>query len=162
MPEDHLVAPSPQEAHRKLAVFAGEWNGEETVFPSRWNAGGPATSHVVARIDLNGFYLIQDTRQMRDGKETFATHGVFTYDREDRLYKLYWHDSLGYFPPSPASGGWTGQTLTLVRGSLPANPRHAYQIIDDNTYSIKNQFSPTPHASTTCSTAVSHRPTPPP
>ena len=25
---------------------------------------------------------------MRDGKETFATHGVFTYDREDRLYKF--------------------------------------------------------------------------
>ena len=39
-----------------------------------------------ARIDLNGFYLIQDTRQTRDGKESFATHGVFTYDRDDRLY----------------------------------------------------------------------------
>ena len=77
------------------------------VFPSRWNAGGPATSQVKARIDLNGFYLIQDTVQMRDGKESFATHGVFTYDREDRLYKLFWHDSLGYYPPSPASGGWT-------------------------------------------------------
>ena len=62
-----------------------------------------------ARIDLNGFYLIQDTRQIRDGKETFATHGVFTYDREDRLYKLFWHDSLGYYPPSPASGGWSGK-----------------------------------------------------
>jgi hypothetical protein len=23
---------------------------------------------------------------------------------EDRLYKLFWHDSLGYYPPSPASG----------------------------------------------------------
>ena len=84
---DHLAAPTPLEEHRKLAVFAGEWTGEEMVYPSRWTAGGPATSHVVARIDLNGFYLIQDTRQMRDGKETFATHGVFTYDREDRTYK---------------------------------------------------------------------------
>ena len=84
MPEDHLAAPKPLEEHRKLAVFAGEWNGEEVVFPSRWTAGGPATSHVTARMDLNGFYLIQDTRQMRDGKESFATHGVFTYDREDR------------------------------------------------------------------------------
>src|SRR5258708_11129543 len=117
MPEDHLAAPSPLEAHRKLAAFAGEWRGEETVFPSRWNAGGPATSHVVARIDLNGFYLIQDTRQMRDGKESFATHGVFTYYRPDRLYKLFQHDHLGDYPPSPASGGWTGKTLTLVRGS---------------------------------------------
>src|SRR5258708_31538017 len=118
MPEAHLAAPTPLEAHRKLAAFAGEWRGEETVFPSRWNAGGPATSHVVARIDLNGFYLIQDTRQMRDGKESFATHGVFTYDREDRLYKLFLHDPLAYYPPSPASGGRTRENLPLVLGSL--------------------------------------------
>src|ERR1700730_8357532 len=102
MPEDHLAAPKPLEEHRRLAVFAGEWSGEEVVFPSRWNTGGPAISHVVARVDLNGFYLIQDTRQTRDGKESFATHGVFTYDREDRHYKLFWHVSLGYFPPDPA------------------------------------------------------------
>ena len=115
MAQDHLAAAAPLPEHRKLAAFAGEWRGEEMVHPSRWTAGGPATSHVAARIDLNGFYLIQDTRQIRDGAETFATHGVFTYDREDRLYKLFWHDSLGYYPPSPASGGWTGgKTLIPV------------------------------------------------
>ena len=77
---DHLDAPALLDEHRKLAAFAGEWRGEEVVYPSRWTAGGPATSHVAARIDLNGFYLIQDARQMRDGKETFATHGVFAYE----------------------------------------------------------------------------------
>src|SRR6476659_6679865 len=87
-------------------------------------------------------YLIQDSRQSRDGKESFATHGVFTYDREDRLYKLFWHDSLGYYPPSPASGGWTGKTLILVRGSLRGNARHVYEVIDDNNYTMKIQFSP--------------------
>ena len=80
MAEDHLAQPTPLEEHRKLKVFAGEWAGEEMVHPSRWTSGGPATSQVAARIDLNGFYLIQDTRQMRDGKESFATHAVFTYD----------------------------------------------------------------------------------
>jgi len=65
---DHLAAPTPLEEHRRLAVFAGEWNGEEMVYPSRWNAGGPATSLVTAKMALNGFYLIQDTVQMRDGK----------------------------------------------------------------------------------------------
>ncbi|MEI4908322.1 DUF1579 family protein, partial [Klebsiella pneumoniae] len=64
------------------------------------------------------------------GKETFATHGLFTYDREDRTYKLFWHDSLGYYPPSPASGGWTGKVLTLVRGSLRGNARHVYEVVD--------------------------------
>src|SRR3954453_11474859 len=140
MPADHLAAPTALEEHRRLAVFAGEWAGEEMVYPSRWTAGGPAISHVVARIDLNGFYLIQDTRQTRDGKESFATHGVFTYDREDRLYKLFWHDSLGYFPPAPASGIWHDKTLTLVRGSLPGNARPVYEVVADSTYTLKIQF----------------------
>src|ERR1700674_2975185 len=113
MPEDHLAAPLPLEEHRKLAVFAGEWTGDEVVYPSRWIAGGPATSHVLARMHLTGFYLIQDTRQMRDVKESFATHGVFTYDREDRHYKLFWHDSIASYEPAKAYGGWTGTTLIL-------------------------------------------------
>ena len=28
---DHLAAPSPLPEHHKLAVFAGEWDGEEVV-----------------------------------------------------------------------------------------------------------------------------------
>lgn len=142
MTQDHLAASSPLPEHARLAAFAGEWNGEEVVFPSRWTEGGTATSHVVAHMDLNGFYLIQDSVQTRDGKQSFATHGIFTFDREDRTYKLFWYDSLGYTPPSPASGGWAGKTLTLVRGSLRGNARHVYEIIDDDSYSLKIQFSP--------------------
>src|SRR5260221_13334694 len=137
MAENHLAAPTPLEEHRKLAAFAGEWNGEEIVYPSRWTAGGPATSHVVARIDLNGFYLIQDTRQTRDGKETFATHGVFTYDAEDRHYKLFWHDSLGYYSPAPASGGWSGKSLILGRGSLRGKARPGSEGLDNDNHTMK-------------------------
>ncbi|MCA1378524.1 MULTISPECIES: DUF1579 family protein [Bradyrhizobium] len=142
MAQDHLAASSPLPEHARLAAFAGEWDGEEMVFPSRWTAGGPATSRTVARMDLNGFYLIQDSIQMRDGKQVFATHGIFTFDRDDRTYKLFWYDSLGYTPPSPASGGWAGKTLTLVRGSLRGNARHVYEIINEDSYSLKIQFSP--------------------
>jgi hypothetical protein len=142
MAQDHLAAPSPLDEHRRLAAFAGEWSGEETVYPSRWVEGGSATARVLARIDLNGFYLIQDTVQTRDGKESFATHGVFTYDHESRLYKLFWHDSLGYTPPAPATGGWKDNTLTLRRGSLRGTARHVYEIIDPDTYTLKIQFSP--------------------
>jgi len=139
---DRLTAPSALEEHRKLAVFAGEWSGEETIYPSRWSEGGSATAIVKAHMALNGFYLIQDTVQMRDGAETFGTHGVFTYDREDRRYKLFWHDSLGYYSPAPASGGWTGNTLILVRGSLRGNARHVYEVVDNDNYTMKIQFSP--------------------
>ena len=47
---DHLAAPTALEEHRKLEVFAGEWAGEEMVYPSRWTAGGPAISRVVAAV----------------------------------------------------------------------------------------------------------------
>src|ERR1700730_11740416 len=77
MAEDHLSAPKPLAEHRRLAAFAGEGSGEEMVYPSRGVEGGPATSHVRARIDLNGLYLIQDTRQSRDGSEIFASHALF-------------------------------------------------------------------------------------
>ena len=48
MAEDRLTAPKPLEEHRKLAAFAGDWNGEETVYGSRWVEGGQATSRVTA------------------------------------------------------------------------------------------------------------------
>jgi len=55
MAADRLAAPVPLAEHLKLQVFAGEWSGEEMVFASRWTEGGPATSQVSARLDLNGF-----------------------------------------------------------------------------------------------------------
>ena len=51
MAENHLAAPTALEEHRKLAVFAGEWAGDEVVFPSRWTAGGrPIHSRTVASV----------------------------------------------------------------------------------------------------------------
>ena len=43
---------------------------------------------------------------------------------------------------SSASGGWTGKTLILVRGSLRGNARHVYEVVDDDSYTMKIQFSP--------------------
>ena len=67
---------------------------------------------------------------------------AFTYDRDDRTYKLFWHDSLGYYSPAPASGGWSGNSLILVRGSLRGNARHVYEVVDNDNYTMKIQFSP--------------------
>ena len=39
MAQDHLAASSPLPEHARLSAFAGEWDGEEVVFPSRWTAG---------------------------------------------------------------------------------------------------------------------------
>ncbi|MGY3462724.1 hypothetical protein ACVWW5_008174 [Bradyrhizobium sp. LM3.4] len=152
MTQDHLAASSPLPEHARLAAFAGEWNGEEVVFPSRWTEGGSATSHVVAHMDLNGFYLIQDSVQTRDGKQVFATHGIFTFDREDRTYKLFWYDSLGYTPPSPASGGWSREDPDAGARLAPRqcaprlrNHRRRFLFVEDPVLAGRGRLGRRPH-----------------
>ena len=109
--------------------------------PSRFFEAGPARAKVTAQVALGGFYVVQDYVQERDGKAIFSAHGLFTYDREDRLYKLFWHDALGYVPPGPASGTWKEATLTVLRASLRGATRHVFTFLDADTYTLKLQFS---------------------
>jgi len=58
---DRLTAPTVLEEHRSSPCLpASGAVVKEMVYPSRWTDGGRATAHVKSRIDLNGFYLIQD------------------------------------------------------------------------------------------------------
>jgi hypothetical protein len=129
--------------HKRLAAFAGEWNGEEVIAPSRWREeAGPAQATVSARVELDGFYVVQEYRQEKDGRTTFRAQGLFTFDREDRLTKLFWFDSLGYVPQGPASGVWRDDTLILLRPSLRGAARHIYRFTGADAYEHQIQFSP--------------------
>jgi len=39
-------------------------------------------------------------------------------------------------------GAWVNKSLILLRGSLRGNARHVYEVVDDDTYNMKIQFSP--------------------
>jgi Protein of unknown function (DUF1579) len=142
MPGAHLLAQSPIEGHERLHALAGDWVGEEMMHDSRWFEAGPAMGYCCNRVALDGFCVVQDYRQERDGKVIFRGHGVFSFDVEDRLTKLFWFDSLGYIGPSPATGGWTEGALTLVRGSLRGAARHVYSFGTPDEYDFRLQFSP--------------------
>jgi hypothetical protein len=71
-----------------------------------------------------------------------VSHGLFTFDREDRLTKLFWFDSLGYVPQGPASGIWRDDTLILLRPSLRDAARHVYRFAGPDAYEHQIQFSP--------------------
>lgn len=59
--------PQPTDAHRKLARLAGEWTGEEKVFPSEWDPeGGVALGRTSARVALGEFAVVTDYEQERD------------------------------------------------------------------------------------------------
>ena len=136
------AAPKVTPEHERLAAFAGEWEGDEVVGPSRFFESGPAKGFVSARIGLDGFYLIQDYRQERAGKTIFRGHGLITFDQEDGRYKMFWHDSVGFVPESPAFGHWKGDALILRRATLRGSARQTFRLEGPDAYSTVLQFSP--------------------
>ena len=127
--------------HEKLLALVGDWTGEEHVIESRWQRGGIARGLITTRAILGGFYVEQSYVQVRDGKTSFEGRGVFGYDTDDRLYKLYWYDSLGFQPPIPASGAWVGDMLAVVRPSLRGAARHIFSFDGPDRYTLRIEFS---------------------
>jgi hypothetical protein len=127
--------PQPTESHKKLHRLAGTWVGEETLHPSPWGPGGKATGRSTIRVDVDGFFVIQDYTEEQDGRVNYRGHGVFGWDDRQKSYIWYWVDSLGEIPPAPSRGQWTGDTLVFESESLPGRRgRYTYQFLDDASY----------------------------
>lgn len=124
-----------------LARLAGEWQGEETIATTRWGQGGPAAGHVTASLQLNGRLLVQDYREERDGKTSLQVHAVFVAEPDHDQYSLYWFDSYGFVPGTPAPGMWDGERLTFVRSSPRGQTRHVYAFEGDDAYALKLESS---------------------
>ncbi len=107
--------PQPTDAHRSLARLAGQWSGEEQMFPSEWDPqGGVANGRNTARVALGEFAVVTDYEQERDGETVFSGHGVWTVDPNDQENEcvLYWFDSIG-MGLEVFRGGWDGDVLTV-------------------------------------------------
>ena len=88
--------PTPTEAHKKLEKLAGSWTGQDILHPSPWDPkGAEATGRVERRMALDGFVLLEDYEQERDGKISFRGHGVYSYDPVEGRYVVHWWDSMG-------------------------------------------------------------------
>ncbi len=120
--------PRPTEAHQQLERLAGTWVGEETMHASEWDPkGGIATGYNENRMGLDGFALICNYRQEREGHVTFRGHGVYTYDPERKLYQLHWFDSMGS-PPECFEGNFEGDRLELSHGGPGMHARMSYDL----------------------------------
>ncbi|QNK03647.1 DUF1579 family protein [Dyella telluris] len=124
-----------------LARFAGEWVGEETLATTRWGPGGPATGYATARLQLNGRVLVQDYREERDGNTALQAHAVFVAEPDHDQYSLYWFDSFGFVPGTPAPGLWNGERLTFVRSSPRGQTRHVYAFENEDTFTLQLESS---------------------
>ncbi len=131
----------PTDAHRKLEKLAGNWTGCEVLSPSPFDpTGGDATGTVHNRVALNGFVLVQDYEQQRDGKVSLTGHAVFTHDAGQDRYTLHWFDSSG-FPPSQFHGNFEGDVLSMICDMPMGKLRATFDVSKEGTYVFKMEMS---------------------
>ncbi len=121
-----MSRPQPTPGHAKLALFVGTWTGTENMYPSHWDPEGfVAEGCNTGRLALNGFALINEYEQRRDGEVTFTGHGVLTYDPRTDQYQMTWFDCLGT-APEMFVGKFEGEVLTLLSDRGEAQARLTY------------------------------------
>ena len=93
--------------HLKLHRLAGEWLGEEMVYPAAGDPGGRASSHTIGRIELEGFFVVTDYVEEREGAAPYRGHGIYGWDPVSATYTMHWFDSLGSLSTTVARGRWS-------------------------------------------------------
>ena len=123
--------PSPQQPQSRAQFdsLIGQWTGMETIHPSAWGPGGPATGDWQIRRDGSGLHLILDYAEERADGKTFEAHSIIAIDPETGDWLLFLFDSFGFPPLQPARGRWDGNRLVLEK----TTPRGVGQTIFDIT-----------------------------
>lgn len=130
-----MEMPKPIEEHHRLEKLAGTWTGEETLFPSPWDpAGGPATGVFEARVACDGFWLVADYAETRNGQISYRGHGVYGYDRKEQVYTMSWFDSMTETVAAPAKGRWDGNRLVFTAQTPMGHSRFTYEFQDERRY----------------------------
>lgn len=126
--------PKPTPAHDRLKKFLGKWKGEEKLSPSPWDPkGGIAVGIAENRSAVDGFAVVQDYVQMRDGKPSFRGHGVIAYDGIERCYAMHWFDSMGT-PPNIYRGNVEGDVLKLSTAFPGGMSRCSWDLRNEREY----------------------------
>jgi hypothetical protein len=137
-----MEMPKPTDGHLKMKQMAGRWQGEEIMHPSQWDPnGGTANGSTSSHLGLNGFAVIGDYEQERDGAVTFSGHSVLTYDPKEDLYVMHWFDCMGS-PPEVFKGRFEGDRLVLAHGGPGIHARMTYDLSKDKTMVSRMEMSP--------------------
>jgi hypothetical protein len=134
--------PKPTEHHQKLNKLVGQWKGEEKMYPSQWDPkGGMAMGHNHARVSLDGFAVVADYHQERDGQVTYQGHAVWTWDAKENCYTMHWFDSMGS-PPEVFKGNFDGERLTVSSHGAAMHARMTYDFSQGSKLKSKMEMSP--------------------
>jgi hypothetical protein len=137
-----MTMPKLTQGHRELERLVGTWHGEERLYPSPFAPqGGAAVGRVRNRVVLDGFALVQEYEQEREGTVNFRGHGVFRWDPGEQVYTLHWFDSMG-MSPSEFRGTLEGDVLTLTSTGAQGMVRAVWDLPGGERYTYRRQISP--------------------
>ena len=109
--------------------------------PSQWDPkGGVAVGRMTGGLALNGFALLSDYEQERDGVVTFTGHGVMSFNPKEDLYTLHWFDCMGS-PPEVFVGRFDGDILSLAHGGPGMHARMTYDLSDPENLRTRMEMS---------------------
>jgi hypothetical protein len=115
------------EMKRLTELFAGTWAGDETLYPSESDPkGGPATGRWTVKAGVDGFCLLVDYEESRDGKVSYRGHGVHGFDARDQCFYAYWFDNLGMMPARAVKATLDGDTYAYRESSPRGHTRMTY------------------------------------
>jgi hypothetical protein len=136
-----MEMPKLTDAHRKLQLLVGNWQGEEKMFPTPWDSkGGSAVGYMNNRLALDGFAVIQDYEHRREGVVKYWGHAIFTWDPNLQSYVLYWFDSLGV-GQNVFQGSFDEKKLTLTYKSHQGYTRASWEFTSDKSFSYRMEVS---------------------
>jgi hypothetical protein len=136
-----MEMPKPTDAHRKMSILTGKWTGEEKLHPSPWDPkGGSAIGRSENRLALDGFALLHDYTQERNGAVTFSGHGVLTFDSKEQCYVMHWWDSMGC-GVNVFKGSFEGNTLNMSRNEARGQGRIIWEFPSANSHRFRMDFS---------------------
>jgi hypothetical protein len=109
-------------------LFTGVWRGEEKIYPSEWDPkGGAAFGTWVCHASLDGFNVLVDYTEERDGKINYRGHGVHGWDAREGAFFTYWFDNIGFQPKAPARGTLEGNRYTYASDEPGGRTRMTYE-----------------------------------
>lgn len=121
--------PKPGPEHARYDALAGTWTGDEILHPSPWAPERrSARGRFDMRKDLDGFYLVSDYFDERDGQVLYRGHGIYGYDPRAGRFTMCWFDSMGGGRPSLAEGAWDGDRLVFENESPMGRARYEYRV----------------------------------
>jgi hypothetical protein len=94
------------------------------------------------RVDIGGFFVIQDYVEERDGRVVYQGHGIFGWDDAAQKYTWFWVDSLGHVPSAASRGTWTGDTLVFEHEAVGnERGRYTFSFRDEDSYDFRVENS---------------------